>query len=144
MQRVFSSSQAKRYSAKRPLLYFNKFYYTSAPTAECARLKSLLQTCFYSNGGRAIAQAVSRWIPTAAARVRARVWSMGFVVDKVALGQVFSQYFGFPCHSSLHQILYPHNHLGACTIDQKWPTYRVDPVWTPSPTIRIKKLFRWI
>jgi hypothetical protein len=22
---------------------------------------------------------------------------MGFVVDKVALGQVFSEYFGFPC-----------------------------------------------
>jgi hypothetical protein len=27
--------------------------------------------------GRAVAQAVSRWIPTAAARVRARVWSCG-------------------------------------------------------------------
>jgi hypothetical protein len=27
--------------------------------------------------GRAIAQAVSRWLPTAAARVRARVWSSG-------------------------------------------------------------------
>jgi hypothetical protein len=25
--------------------------------------------------GRAIAQAVSRWLPTAAARIRARVWS---------------------------------------------------------------------
>jgi hypothetical protein len=24
---------------------------------------------------------------------------MGFVVDKVALGQVFSEYFGFPCRS---------------------------------------------
>jgi hypothetical protein len=24
---------------------------------------------------------------------------MGFVVDKVALGQVFSEYFGFPCQS---------------------------------------------
>jgi hypothetical protein len=23
---------------------------------------------------------------------------VGFVVDKVALGQVFSEYFGFPCH----------------------------------------------
>jgi hypothetical protein len=47
--------------------------------------------------GRAIAQAVSRWLPTAAARVRALVWQMGFVVDKVASGQVFSEYFGFPC-----------------------------------------------
>jgi hypothetical protein len=25
---------------------------------------------------------------------------VGFVVDKVALGQVFSEYFGFPCQSS--------------------------------------------
>jgi hypothetical protein len=24
---------------------------------------------------------------------------VGFVVDKVAPGQVFSEYFGFPCHS---------------------------------------------
>jgi hypothetical protein len=35
---------------------------------------------------------------------------MGFVVDKVALGQVFSQYFGFHCQSSFHQILHAHNH----------------------------------
>jgi hypothetical protein len=25
--------------------------------------------------------------------------------DKVALGQVFSEYFGFPCQSSFHQLL---------------------------------------
>jgi hypothetical protein len=37
---------------------------------------------------------------------------MGFVVDKVALGQVFSKYFGFPCQSSFHKILHHHNHLG--------------------------------
>jgi hypothetical protein len=35
--------------------------------------------------GRAIAQAVSRWLPTAATRVRARVWQVGSVVDKVTL-----------------------------------------------------------
>jgi hypothetical protein len=33
---------------------------------------------------------------------------VGFVVDKVALGQVFCEYFGFPCQSSFHQLL--HNH----------------------------------
>jgi hypothetical protein len=27
---------------------------------------------------------------------------VGFVVDKVVLGQVFSEYFGFPCQSSFH------------------------------------------
>jgi hypothetical protein len=63
--------------------------------------------------GRAIAEAVSRWLSTAAARVRARVWQVRFVVDKVALGQVFSEYFGFPCQNrSCHQFLNPNNHLG--------------------------------
>jgi hypothetical protein len=28
---------------------------------------------------------------------------VGFLVEKVALGQVFSEYFGFPCQSSFHQ-----------------------------------------
>jgi hypothetical protein len=37
---------------------------------------------------------------------------MGFVVDKAALGQVFSEYFGFPCQSSFHQFLHHHNHQG--------------------------------
>jgi hypothetical protein len=40
----------------------------------------------YSTQGRAIAEAVSRWFPTEAARVRARVWQVRFVVDKVASG----------------------------------------------------------
>jgi hypothetical protein len=60
--------------------------------------------------GRAIAQTVSRWLPTAAVRVRAHSGHVRFVVNKVALGQVFSEYFGFPCQSSFHQILHPHNH----------------------------------
>jgi hypothetical protein len=45
---------------------------------------------------RAIAEAVSRWLPTTAAQVRAQVWQVGFVVDKVASGQVFSEYFSSP------------------------------------------------
>jgi hypothetical protein len=36
---------------------------------------------------------------------------VGFVVDKAAMGQVFSEYFGFPCQS-FHQFLHHHNHLG--------------------------------
>jgi hypothetical protein len=45
---------------------------------------------------------------------------VGFVVDKVALGQVFSEYFGFPCQSLFHQFLHNHHHLsfGAGTIGQ--------------------------
>jgi hypothetical protein len=64
-------------------------------------------TSLTSNGGCAIAQAVSRWLPTAVARVQ-----VGFAVDKLVLGQVFSEYFGFPCQSSFHQILHHHNHPG--------------------------------
>jgi hypothetical protein len=37
---------------------------------------------------------------------------VGFVVDKVALGQVFSEYFGFPCQLSSHRLLHTH-HLSA-------------------------------
>jgi hypothetical protein len=36
---------------------------------------------------------------------------VGFVVDKAVLGQVFSEYFGFPCQS-FHQFLHHHNHPG--------------------------------
>jgi hypothetical protein len=38
------------------------------------------------------------------------VWQVGFVVDKVALGHVFSEYFGFPCQPSFNQILHHHHH----------------------------------
>jgi hypothetical protein len=31
---------------------------------------------------------------------------VGFVVDKAALGQVFSEYFDFPCQSSFHQFFF--------------------------------------
>jgi hypothetical protein len=49
-----------------------------------------------------------------------------FVVDKVALGQVFSEYFGFPCQTSFHQLLHNHPHLssGAGTIGQNWSQYK--------------------
>jgi hypothetical protein len=61
---------------------------------------------YIRNWGRAIAQAVIRWLPTAAVRGSSPglvMWD--FVVDKVALGQVFSAYFGFPCQFSFHQLL---------------------------------------
>jgi hypothetical protein len=45
---------------------------------------------------------------------------VGFVVDEVALGQVFSEYFCFPCQFSFHQVFHIHHHLtpGAGTIGQ--------------------------
>jgi hypothetical protein len=80
----------------------------------CIHLLKLDYESYFPNNkillGCAIAQAVSRWLPTAAARVRTRSGHAGFVVDKVALGQVFSNYFRFPYQSSFHKILHPHNH----------------------------------
>jgi hypothetical protein len=72
--------------------------------------------------GRAVAQAVSRWLPTAAARFRSS-WICG---GQSGAEQVTSEYFGFPCQSSFHQLLHNHPHLssGAGTIGQKWPQYK--------------------
>jgi hypothetical protein len=49
-----------------------------------------------------------------------------FVMDIVALVQVFSEYFGFPCQFSFYQFLHNHHHLssGAGTIGQQWPQYQ--------------------
>jgi hypothetical protein len=67
--------------------------------------------------GRAIAEAVSRWLPTAVARVCAR--QVGFVVDKMALEQVFSEYFGFPCQPHFIPPTSPSSQsLGTGTIGQ--------------------------
>jgi hypothetical protein len=35
---------------------------------------------------------------------------VGFVVDKVALGQVFSENLGFPCQYTFHLLLRNHLH----------------------------------
>jgi hypothetical protein len=44
---------------------------------------------------------------------------VGFVVDKVTLGQVFSEYFGFSCQFSFHRLLYTHHvSFAAGTIGQ--------------------------
>jgi hypothetical protein len=45
---------------------------------------------------------------------------VGFVVEKVVLGQIISEYWGFPCQFSFHRLLHTHHHLssGAGTIGQ--------------------------
>jgi hypothetical protein len=44
--------------------------------------------------------------------------NVGFVVGKVVLGQVFSEYFGFPYQLSFHHTLYNPVSPGAGTIGQ--------------------------
>jgi hypothetical protein len=57
---------------------------------------------------------------------------VGFLVDKVALGQVFFEYFGFPCQFSFHRLLHIH-HLssGAGTIGQLAADVPSGPSLTP-------------
>jgi hypothetical protein len=38
---------------------------------------------------------------------------MEFVVDRMPMGQVFSEYFSFPCQFSFHRLLHTHNHLSS-------------------------------
>jgi hypothetical protein len=54
-----------------------------------AHLVKKLEDCFTSSQGRAVAQAVSRWLPIAAARVRARVWSCGICGGQSGAGAGF-------------------------------------------------------
>jgi hypothetical protein len=46
--------------------------------------------------GRAIAQGVSRWLPTAAARVRSRVWLSGICSGQSGAGAGFLRVLRFP------------------------------------------------
>jgi hypothetical protein len=60
--------------------------------------------------GRAVAQRLDAGCPPRRPRF-AYGQHVGFVVDKAALGQVFSEYFGFPCQS-FHRFRHYHNHPG--------------------------------
>jgi hypothetical protein len=66
----------------------------------------------FKNIGRAITQAIRRRLPTAATWIRAQVRSghVGFMMDKVALGHVFSKYLDFPCQFSFHRLLHIHDY----------------------------------
>jgi hypothetical protein len=58
-------------------------------------VRATILTSLFSMG-ILLAQVINRRPLTAEARVRARVVNVGFVVDKVALGQVFLQVLRFP------------------------------------------------
>jgi hypothetical protein len=50
----------------------------------------------YCNLGHAIAEAVSRWLPTAAGRVQSRVWSSGICGRQSDVGAGFLRVLRFP------------------------------------------------
>jgi hypothetical protein len=85
----------------------NKFNQTQGGEDEMGGTCNMHGRYFYT------AQAVSRWLPTAAARVRSRglvKWDLWWT--KWRWDRFFPEYFGFPCQSSFHQILQHHIHSG--------------------------------
>jgi hypothetical protein len=64
-----------------------------------------------------------------------RSCNMWLLVDKVALGQVFSEYFGFPCHS-FHPVLSTSLSFG---LGQRGPTSGWRTKWTESHPTNWKK-----
>jgi hypothetical protein len=83
--------------------------------------------------GRAVAQAVSRWLPTAAARVRVRA-ACGVCGGQSGNGAGFIRVLHFPL-----PIIIPPNLLGAGTIGLLVGAVPSGPDWTQSPTIPIIK-----
>jgi hypothetical protein len=65
-----------------------------------------------------MAQAVSRWISTAAARVRARVWSIGICEGQSGSGAGFLRVLRFPLPIFIPQISPSSQPPGAGTIVQ--------------------------
>jgi hypothetical protein len=83
-----------------------RFEYQLGKRLSWLKFLIFLSSCKYRDS-RAIDQVVAGFPP----------WRPGFdpksshvrfVVKKVALGQVCSEYFGFPCQSSLHEMLHTH------------------------------------
>jgi hypothetical protein len=95
---------------KRPLLPFNilfSFHYSVSPEAVWFIFELLFSAAFTNTAieDSAIFQAVSRRLPSAAARVQNRVWSCGILWwTKVALGQVSPRTLVSP--ANLHSICF--------------------------------------
>jgi hypothetical protein len=92
--------------------------------------------CIYWVVGHAVAQQLDAGFPL---RLPGFAYGqhVGFVVDKAAQGQVFSEYFSFPCQS-FHRFLHYHNHSGLTQWAIKCPQCRVDLDSTP-PLCKLKK-----
>jgi hypothetical protein len=119
--------------------YVNTYYANfDVGLCKCRLARSALPVRKAQKYGRAIAQAVSRWLSTATTRAQARVWSSGICGGQSGTGADFLRELWFPLPIFVLPNS-PSQSPRASTIGQKWPTSRMDPVWTSPPTMRIKK-----
>jgi hypothetical protein len=90
---------------------------------------------------RAIAQAVSRRLATAAARVKTQIRLCGICCGQNGTGTVFFEYFSFPCQFSFHRLLHIHHHLpfGTSTIGQLMADVPSGLSFTPHQETKQKK-----
>jgi hypothetical protein len=68
-----------------------------------------------------------------------------FVVEKVALQQVFSEYFCFPCQFAFHRLLHNHHHLssGVGTVGQTVTAVPIVLDLTPREKKSLQKSLRF-
>jgi hypothetical protein len=90
-----------------------------------------------SSDGRSIAQAISRRLPTAGARVQTRVWSCGILMNRSGAGAGFLRELRFPLPIYIPSASPQSSSLlpEVGTIGQEWP-----PCHPPPPP----KVFRWM
>jgi hypothetical protein len=105
-----------------------------APLLSSSSDSSILDTLH----GRAIAEAVSRWLPTAASQVQYRVWSSGICGGQSGVGAGFLRVLWFPL-----PIIPPNSPFaqspGAGTIGQWVADVPSGPSLDSTPTKQIKK-----
>jgi hypothetical protein len=90
--------------------------------------------------GRAIAQAVSRWLPTAAASVRARVWSSGICGGQSGAGAGFLRVLRFSLPISIPQNSPSSQSPEVSTIGPLVADMPSGLSLDSTPTMRIKKI----
>jgi hypothetical protein len=111
----FSTTVLASYSARATFCRTLNLLYISVIFEISSKLNSdtieyVVYFVWFSSQGRAVAQRSDASFDCGGPGSRmGSMW--GFVVDKVALGQVFSEYFGFPCQS-FHRFIHYHNHPG--------------------------------
>jgi hypothetical protein len=93
-----------------------------------------------------ISKLISRTFPPRRTGFDPRSGHVRYTVNKVALEQVLSEYFGFPCQFSFHRLFHTHHHLsfGAGTIGQLVADIPSGLSLNPKPINHLAKIQNYI